>query len=302
MSDAPQAGQSSAFAKTCFLRACALDVAVRKPGNVSGASPGHGMAAAQFLASAQAAVAPLFAAGERVGPRIERAMAVTWSTVGCNTNLGILLLCAPIAAAIELPGALHGPAQLRAALQSTLAGLNIDDTRHAYRAIALANPAGLGRAPAEDVHDEPQLPLRAAMALAAQRDSIARQYANGLADVFASALPLARPGFSLIDGDADAPVDPATATSVQQVFLGFLSRWPDSHIVRKHGEAVAHTVMSAAQAWQGHHAPGADPVFVAWDEALKAQRINPGTSADLTVATLLIAGLLGADRVVWHGK
>jgi triphosphoribosyl-dephospho-CoA synthase len=302
MTDTPQDAQIRTFAKTCFVRACTLDVAVRKPGNVSVASPGHGMTAAQFLASARAAVEPLFAPGERVGRRIERAMAATWAAAGCNTNLGILLLCAPIAAAIEQPAALRGTSQLRAAVQATLCGLDLDDTRHAYRAIALANPAGLGRAQAEDVHDEPQLQLRAAMALAAPRDSIARQYANGFDDVFEVASPLARLGFSLIDFDPGAAVDHPTAASVQQTFLRFLSRWPDSHIVRKHGRAVAQTVMSAAQAWHGHPGPDGDPAFAAWDETLKAQRINPGTSADLSVAALLLAGLLGRGGRVWHGK
>ena len=41
-------------ARSAFLCACRLDVAVRKPGNVSRASPGHGMQAAMFLASAAA--------------------------------------------------------------------------------------------------------------------------------------------------------------------------------------------------------------------------------------------------------
>jgi triphosphoribosyl-dephospho-CoA synthase len=34
-----------------FLCACELDVRVRKPGNVSLASPGHGMQAAMFIES-----------------------------------------------------------------------------------------------------------------------------------------------------------------------------------------------------------------------------------------------------------
>ena len=53
--------------------------------------------------------------------------------------------------------------------------------------------------------------------------------------------------------------------------------------------------MSAAQGWAerpvGPAGLDAEPGFVAWDERLKAEGINPGTSADLTVATLLIAGL-----------
>jgi triphosphoribosyl-dephospho-CoA synthase len=195
---------------------------------------------------------------------------------------------------VEQPDALAGKAQLRTALEAVLAALNLDDTRCAYRAIALANPAGLGRADAEDVHAQPHLPLREAMALAAQRDSIARQYASGYADLFDPTLPTPPPGFPPVANAPGAEPDGATVTHVQQVYLHFMSRWPDSHIVRKHGGAVAHTVMSAAQAWQGHLRPDADPAFAAWDEALKAQRINPGTSADLSVAA--------RSGQVWHGK
>ena len=41
-------------ARACFLQACWLDVAVRKPGNVSIHSAGHRMLAEQFVASARA--------------------------------------------------------------------------------------------------------------------------------------------------------------------------------------------------------------------------------------------------------
>lgn len=269
---------TSEHARQAFLRACELDVAVRKPGNVSLASPGHGMTAAQFIASAHAAAVPLFAPGQRVGQRIEAAVAASWAAAGCNTNLGIVLLCAPIAAAAE-----RGPvAELRPSLEAVLAGLDRDDAAAAYRAIAFVQPGGLGDAPAEDVRLPPSLGLRDAMALAAGRDSIARQYATGFADLFEIALPQLPPG-------------PASDGSVQRIFLALLARLPDSHIVRKHGEAVAQTVMSAAQRWHRQAQSGAvldgTPAFVAWDDALKTAAINPGTTADLTVATLLLASL-----------
>jgi triphosphoribosyl-dephospho-CoA synthase len=262
-------------ARQAFLRACELDVAVRKPGNVSTVSPGHGMTAAQFVASARAAAAPLFAAGARVGQRIEAAVAASWAAAGgCNTNLGIVLLCAPIAAAAE-----RSPATgLRPALDAVLAGLNRDDAAAAFRAIAFVQPGGLGDAPAEDVRRPPSVGLREAMALAAARDSIARQYVNGYVDLFGL-----------------APAGPATPAVVQRVFLALLARWPDSHIVRKHGEAVAQTVMSAAQRWRERAEAGAVldelPAFTAWDDELKSANINPGTTADLTVAALLLASV-----------
>lgn len=269
-------------ARAAFLRACELDVAVRKPGNVSVESPGHGMHAAQFVASAQAAAGALFEPGALVGARIEGAVGATLAAAGCNTNLGIVLLCAPIAMAAQALPAAPGAAALRAALEEVLAALDIDDARRAYQAIALARPAGLGRAPREDVHGAPSVGLAAAMALAADRDSIARQYRDGYAELFERALPA-------------CGLPPHGAAAVQRVYLGFLARVPDSHVVRKHGSELAHHVMHEAKAWSERAESGAaldaDPAFAAWDESLKARRVNPGTSADLTVATLMLAGI-----------
>lgn len=289
---------SPAFGRLAFLWACGLDVAVRKPGNVSHASPGHGMAAEHFLASARAAAEPLFARGAPVGERIEAAVAATRAAAGCNTNLGILLLCAPLAAALERTlGA--GPETLGMALRVVLAGLTVDDARAAYRGIALANPGGLGRAGAQDVAEPPTVTLAAAMALAAERDSIARQYAQGYADIFGAGLmTLATPGGTL-------------AAAVQAVFLAFLAGWPDSHIVRKLGMTTAQTVTGEARAWRlalkADPAAGEGGAFAAWDESLKTAAINPGTSADLTVCTLFAAALAWPELVGrapdrrWHG-
>ena len=260
------------------------------------------MNAAMFIAGAEAAAGPLFAEGARVGARIEAAVAASWAAVGCNTNLGIVLLCAPVAAALERVPRAATPAALRAAIEAELAALDVDDAHAAYRAILQARPGGLGAAPAQDVHDAPSIDLRSAMALAAHRDSIARQYVNGFADLFDSVKPPLY-GFPHSAARDGAPTDAATRGAVQRLYLGFLSRLPDSHIVRKHGEAVAQTVMRAAQGWQAAAESGAEldalPAFAEWDAALKAQAINPGTSADLTVAALAIAGCLapaGAAR------
>jgi len=292
-------------ARAAFLRACELDVAVRKPGNVSLASPGHGMQAAQFRASAHAAAGPLFELGARVGPRIEAAQAASWAACGCNTNLGILLLCAPLALAVERQAGAGTAAGLRQAVAEVLAGLDLDDSRAAFRAIAAARPGGLGRTGAEDVHLPPSLDLRAAMALAAGRDSIARQYSDGYAGIFEIGLPALLASGRGLDAATAAGL-PDTA-AVQRLFLTLLGAAPDSHIVRKHGPDLAQTVMRAAQAWQldlarrGVDRPALDedPAYLAWDEALKREGINPGTTADLCVASLMVHACLnpaGGDR------
>jgi len=302
-------------ARACFLRACWLDVAVRKPGNVSRDSPGHRMQASMFIESARAAAGPLFAPGLRVGERIEAAVEATWAVAGCNTNLGILLLCAPIALAVEQNPAAATPAALRAAVESVLATLDIDDTRAAYRAIARAHPGGLGSAPEEDVHGAPTVDLRAAMALAADRDLIARQYRDGFADLFALGfqVPVYQAGLGNAPTDVEAHPDAATVASVQRLYLACLGAFPDSHIVRKHGGRVAQTVMTAAQAWRERAGDGvvldADPEFAAWDVSLKEAGINPGTSADFTVAALLLSGWIRSCAAPargpaggWHGS
>ena len=283
-------------AQASYVAACELDVAVRKPGNVSRLSAGHGMQAALFSASARASAGPLFRPGARVGDRIEGAVAATWDVAGCNTNLGILLLCAPIARAAELHPGADDPIALRAAIEGVLADLDVDDARAAYRAIARARPGGLGSAPAEDVHSVPNVDLRAAMALAAERDRIARQYRDGYADLLELDLASLGTVLSGLSIDQHEPVPAAVTDAVQRVYLAFLASRPDSHIVRKHGAALAHSVMAAAQRWQARALAGvhidADPAFVAWDLELKAAGLNPGTSADFTVTTLFIAGLV----------
>lgn len=312
----------TARARTAFLDACRLDVETTKPGNVSVKSPGHGMEAAQFNASAEAAVDALIAPGKPVGQRILEAVARTRDAAGCNTNLGIVLLVAPLAAALDQlegldefdnrgDGAPLAPGPWRAATQQVLAHLDVDDARAAYRAIALANPGGLGDVPEQSVHAPPTIDLKHAMALAADRDSIARQYANGFADVFGTGLAAVR----------EVPAhSPQLATL--NTWLAFLAGWPDSHIVRKHGLALAQSVTLAALEHHtrfrhalAQHARADTTLLDAWDAHLKARAVNPGTSADLTVATLFVALLCGFESVApspraatqgaasghWHG-
>jgi len=277
-----------------FEWACLLDVRTRKPGNVSSASPGHRMTAAQFLRSATAAAEPLCEGGSRVGARIEAATRATWDRVHCNTNLGIVLLAAPLAAAAARWRPASGLAALRRTLDELLAGLDVEDARAAYRAIAMARPAGLGEVAQQDVAQEPTLGLRKAMALAANRDLIAAQYANGYADVFEPGVAsfvesLTRARHAGVDADV------ASQRAMLRAFLEFLAAYPDSHIVRKHGVALAHSVMAEADTWRERARRGealeADPALAEWDESLKRRGLNPGTSADLSVAAALVAAL-----------
>jgi triphosphoribosyl-dephospho-CoA synthase len=260
-----------------FVAACCDELEALKPGNVHVYASGHRMTAAQFVDSARAAADPLCAPATRVGARIRGAVEATLRVVGVNTNLGIVLLCAPLAAAAELEAL-----ELRDALVRVLDDLDIRDADDSFAAIVQASPAGLGRAATHDVFAAAQVTLKEAMAEAAGRDYIARQYATGFADVFDLGMGLHA---------AAATRWPDAKIAALAVYLGFLSKFPDSHIVRKHGANVAADVCRMAVKFDALLWSAQEPadLFVAlleWDAALKARGVNPGTSADLTVATL----------------
>jgi triphosphoribosyl-dephospho-CoA synthase len=259
-----------------FRAACRDELEVPKPGNVHVHGAGHRMTAAEFATSAEVAADAIAQRSCRIGARILAAVQATFSAVRTNTNLGIILLAAPLAAAAETR-----PRDLRAALASRLDDLDIEDATLAFRAIVLASPAGLGRAARHDVFERPAVTLKDAMAEAADRDRIARQYVSAFEDVFRLGLP------SLSRGTRFADSKWATLA----VYLDFLATFPDSHIVRKHGPTMADDVCCHARRLRSLVASSGDPAqflseIMAWDRALKAKNINPGTSADLTVATL----------------
>lgn len=265
--------------EAAFRAACHAELAALKVGNVHRYSAGHGMEVAHFERAAAAAAPFLATPGVRVGTRIEEAVAASLKVTGLNTNLGIVLLCAPLAAAAER----NGP--LRENLQAVLGDLDLEDAQAVFRAITAANPGGLGRHGEHDVAAPATIALKTAMALAAERDRIARQYVTDYADIFEIGLPRYA---ELVDAEPEA--------RAEAVHLAFLAAFPDSHIARKFGLETAEVVRAEAAdlaARVDFHAPAATrhPALAAFDASLKERGLNPGTSADLTVATLFAASL-----------
>jgi triphosphoribosyl-dephospho-CoA synthase len=260
-----------------FKWACFAELDAPKPGNVHVFAAGHRMTADEFVASAEAAAAPLSAEGTRVGTRILGAVEATFAAIGANTNLGIILLCAPLAAAADA-----GTSDLRTLLINVLQALDTEDAELAFRAIVRAAPAGLGHSTRHDVFEPATVSLLQAMTEAADRDRVARQYATIFADVFDLGLPL-------LEAAIRQHVNLKWATLA--TYLGFLSAFPDSHILRKCGAQTAEEVRRTAATFQASLSVTKHPVQILpelldWDAELKAHGINPGTSADLTVATL----------------
>ncbi|MET0258630.1 MAG: triphosphoribosyl-dephospho-CoA synthase [Methylobacterium sp.] len=275
-------GLSGSVIADLYRAACLAELDALKVGNVHAYAPGHRMEVADFVASADVSAQHLAQQGASIGMRVRKGVAATIAAVGQNTNLGILLLCAPLALAAEQPE------DLRRALNRLLDALDEADGANVFEAIRRANPGGLGKADRHDVTaDASPVTLRAAMAEAAPRDRIARAYVTGFADLFEvglTALAVAR---------AQGLDAPWTTTAVH---LAYLAQVPDSHIARKHGPETAEAIRRETAAMLGLFDLRTQPIeaLLAYDRRLKAAGINPGTSADFTVATLFADTLLAA--------
>ena len=266
---------------TAVQLACLLEASAPKPGNVSPGRPFHDTTYDDFLASA-AAIGPAFrrAGTQPLGDTILAAVEATRRWTPANTNLGIILLCAPLARA-----AAGGPARsLRDRVRDVLATTTVEDARQVYAAIRLAAPGGLGSSPEQDVQAEPTIPLTGTMALAAQRDAVASEYATAFERTFTTGAPAVAAALEHGLGWSDAAVE---------AHLALLAEYPDTLITRKLGDDAAEQVRGEAARVRlagGIRSDAGRAALARLDASLRdpRNRRNPGATADLTAAALLV--------------
>jgi triphosphoribosyl-dephospho-CoA synthase len=259
--------------------ACLLEATARKPGNVHRYSDFSDSPYFDYLLSAAAIAGPLDRVVELgVGGAVLQGVEATRRVVATNTNLGMLLVLAPLAAVPE-------GVELRAGVMKVLDAMTVADATFAYQAIRLARPGGLGKVAAQDVAGVPTVTLRDAMRLAAEHDLIARQYANGYADVFQLGLPALRS--ALKQGRS-------LETAIVFAHLTLMTSHTDTLIVRKRGEPEALEALRRAckvitSGWPG--SPEGRAQFDEFDAWLRADghARNPGATADLMSAVLFAA-------------
>jgi len=258
-----------------------LEATAAKAGNVHPAAAFIDLSHDELVAAGEAIAAPLDLAAVRpLGRTILDAVTASRRVTRSNANLGIVLAVAPLAAVPD------GIPLSPAAAAAVLAAATPDDARDVYAAIALANPGGMGRRDEWDIAGPAPPSLLDAMRAAADRDQIARLWARGYEPLFAG--PVADIAVEIERGLS-------LGAAIERSHLAQLAREPDTLIARKHGAAAAHDVSARAAAVL---AAGADwPAGAAdLDRFLRAQRMNPGTTADLVAAALyilLVTGRLG---------
>ena len=261
--------------------ACIREACAPKPGNVNRNHDFPETTIEDLLLSA-VAVGPAFEnlVNVCIGQTIWQAAADTRKLVKSNTNLGIILLLAPLAKAC-----LIGARNVRQNLNAVLHSLTVEDARLTYKAIRLSNPGGLGQVSRHDVAEDPFVTLLEAMAFAKDRDAIASEYVTDYEITFGMGLPALKEALSKGIGFSDAVV---------QTFLTILSRIPDTLIVRKNGVEISRRVSNRAEEALlrgGIYTSEGRKKIQELDRSLRddSHKLNPGTTADLTAAAIFLA-------------
>ncbi|MDP6554267.1 MAG: triphosphoribosyl-dephospho-CoA synthase [Pirellulaceae bacterium] len=263
----------------CATLACLLEVIATKPGNVHRAADFEDLGLLDFAVSS-AAIEPAIALAHQqgVGAAVLQATRATQDLVQSNTNLGTILLLAPLAAvSAEMP--------LVEGLPGVLANLQPADAAAVYEAIRLASPGGLGKVDEMDVAGASPPDLLTAMRHAADHDLVARQYTNGFEQVFGLVAP------RIVEG-CQCGLSLTTAVIDAHIFL--MAQHPDSLIARKCGQAVAVASSERAARVIAAGQPNSDAYSRAASDLdfwlrSDGHRRNPGTSADLIAAALFVA-------------
>jgi triphosphoribosyl-dephospho-CoA synthase len=246
-----------------------------KPGNVDRCHDYPDTRLEHFLAST-ILVRPVFERAEAgegtVGQLIQDAVRATNVHSGGNTHFGAFLLLIPLLLGKDVQGA-----------QEVIRQTTVDDAVAFYQAFALTR-VRLRDHFELDVNDphtldalrERNLNLLDVLALSAPRDMVAREWTNGFA--------LTRSGVRLLQAHG------CGRQSIVSAFLDFLATEKDTFVVKKHGEEVAREVLQHAREVQA----GLQSL-AAFDETLIARGINPGSLADILIASIYLA--LGEG---WH--
>lgn len=254
-----------------------------KPGNVDRHRDLADLRFEHFLAGAVGARPGLAAAaaGDPVGESFERAVAGMATQGGGNTQFGALLLLVPLVAATPSDGP-----PTRDAVARVVAETKVADAAAFYRSfdhvdVFVGDPPsdiadldvrrGSAAVPAVE---ERGVTLEDVMARAAPEDGVAAEWTDGFPRTFETA-------DRLVEGAGAGTILDRTADA----FLELLAETPDSLVATKLGTDVAQSVSERAAALLD--SPRAD--VEAFADDLVERGVNPGTTADITAASLYVA-------------
>ena len=266
--------------ESSYLNACRLDVESIKPGNVNTLSGHHDTVCDDFITSYKVTSKIITSPNLDLGDKILNCIKSTKEEVHKNTNLGIILLCSLLSHSLSL----NKDNLVKDAIKECVLTSSRDDVFKICNAISLANPGGLNVQDKYDVDSKPNISLYNIMKISSSYDMISKQYACFFEDIFEFILPIL---IMSIDRIKDIKL------SISYTFLKTLEKYPDSHICRKYDDKFAKKTSNEAS--DLIKILDGDARLESWGKKLmsldnhyKMARVNPGTTADLLVVSIMI--------------
>jgi triphosphoribosyl-dephospho-CoA synthase len=222
-----------------------------------------------------------------LGASIREAVLETNKWVEYNTNLGIIMLLTPIAAAAGLT---EDIGDLQDNIHAIMMNSTSADAVNLYDAINIAQAGGMGEQEALDVGSEEakmeliekEINMFQVLDISSSWDALAYELTHKMPVTF----NLGYPTYKRLK--KDYPINKATV----QTFLTILSLKSDTLISRKYDETISESVRADAKIILdkgGILTHEGRTLLEKFDRYLLDKKYNPGTTADLTASSLMIA-------------
>ncbi len=316
------------YVMECAQLAASLEVSgYPKPGNVHRTADFHDLHFEDFLSSSIALGPTMRRLAQRgfavsrgrlrldrisIGRSVKEALnEISKWQKGGNTHLGTILLFSPLAAAAGLCGAIDAitPQKLRQHVEEVVGATTWKDANFAFETISKIAPKTLGRLPDSNAPDlflnkrifSPRITLHEAMHYSSSWDGVALEWSTSFEKIFTVGYP------KLIEVFAETR---DVNTTTVHTFMFLLSCFADTFIAKKAGlkhttyidEAVRIGTVetmwvsrSASEALKlgGLKTQEGKAEILKLDDNLRKEALNPGTTADLVGACLMVALLCG---------
>lgn len=222
-----------------------------------------------------------------IGELILEAVTETNKWVETNTNLGIMMLFIPITAAAAIS---KDFISLRTNIVKIMADTTPNDAVNLYKAINLAEAGGMGEQEDLDVSSdesqkellEKEITMFDVLEISAEWDQLAKELTTSMPAIF----ELGYPTYKKIREKYDYNY------ACVETFLKLLSVFPDTLISRKVGIDKAKLFSQKAEEIINKGSlltASGNAALKKLDNELNELKLNPGTTADLTAASIMVA-------------
>lgn len=221
----------------------------------------------------------------KLGELIREAVQETDKWIANNTNLGIVMLLTPLSAAAGMSTEFE---ELQDNVDRIMKATTPEDAVDLYDAINIADAGGMGKREDLDVGSEKAKEVLLEMSInmfhvldiSSKWDLLSYELTNRMPVIFKVGFPV----FKQVKKDYG--INKATV----QTFLTILSEYPDTLISRKYDEEAAKKVSNDAKVILeegGALTDNGSSMLKEFDKKLLKNKLNPGTTADLTASSIM---------------